>query len=81
VQIEIKGKASGRSTFITYEELDLKENLLIFLRKKGVTIASSCDGEGVCKKCVIQNDWLTCMMTLEEFFQRQPNRQIIVDYL
>jgi Na+-transporting NADH:ubiquinone oxidoreductase subunit NqrF len=81
VQIEIKGKASGRSTFITYEEQDLKENLLIFLRKKGVTIASSCDGEGVCKKCVIQNDWLTCMMTLEEFFQRQPNRQIIVDYL
>jgi Na+-transporting NADH:ubiquinone oxidoreductase subunit NqrF len=81
VQIEIKGKASGRSSFITYEELDLKENLLIFLRKKGVTIASSCDGEGVCKKCVIQNDWLTCMMTLEEFFQRQPNRQIIVDYL
>jgi Na+-transporting NADH:ubiquinone oxidoreductase subunit NqrF len=81
VQIEIKGKASGRSTFITYEAEDLKENLLIFLRKKGVTIASSCDGEGVCKKCVIQNDWLTCMMTLEEFFQRQPNRQIIVDYL
>jgi len=81
VQIEIKGKASGRSSFITYEELDLKENLLSFLRKKGVTIASSCDGEGVCKKCVIQNDWLTCMMTLEEFFQRQPNRQIIVDYL
>jgi Na+-transporting NADH:ubiquinone oxidoreductase subunit NqrF len=81
VQIEIKGKASGRSTFITYESEDLKENLLIFLRKKGVTIASSCDGEGVCKKCVIQNDWLTCMMTLEDFFQRQPNRQIIVDYL
>ena len=81
MQIEIKGKASGRSTFITYEVEDLKENLLIFLRKKGVTIASSCDGEGVCKKCVIQNDWLTCMMTLEEFFQRQPNRQIIVDYL
>lgn len=81
MQIEIKGKASGRSTFITYEEQDLKENLLIFLRKKGVTIASSCDGEGVCKKCVIQNDWLTCMMTLEEFFQRQPDRQIIVDYL
>jgi Na+-transporting NADH:ubiquinone oxidoreductase subunit NqrF len=81
VQIEIKGKASGRSTFITYEDQDLKENLLIFLRKKGITIASSCDGEGVCKKCVIQNDWPTCMMTLEEFFQRQPNKQIIVDYL
>jgi Na+-transporting NADH:ubiquinone oxidoreductase subunit NqrF len=81
MQIEIKGNASGRSEFISYEDLDLTEVLLTFLRKKGITIASSCDGEGVCKKCVIQNDWLTCEMTLEEFLQRQPNGQIIVGYL
>jgi Na+-transporting NADH:ubiquinone oxidoreductase subunit NqrF len=81
MQIEIKGNASGRSEFISYEDLDLTEVLLTFLRKKGITIASSCDGEGVCKKCVIQNDWLTCEMTLEEFLQRQPNGQITVGYL
>jgi Na+-transporting NADH:ubiquinone oxidoreductase subunit NqrF len=81
MQIEIKGKASGRSEFISYEDLDLTEVLLTFLRKKGITIASSCDGEGVCKKCVIQNDWLTCEMTLKEFLQRQPNGQITVGYL
>ena len=81
MQIEIKGNASGRSEFISYEDLDLTEVLLTFLRKKGITIASSCDGEGVCKKCVIQNDWLTCEMTLKEFLQRQPNGQITVGYL
>jgi Na+-transporting NADH:ubiquinone oxidoreductase subunit NqrF len=81
VQITIKGQASGRSQFVTYDELDLQEVLLYFLRKKGITIASSCDGEGVCKKCSIQNDWLTCEMTLEEFLQRQPNKEIIVGYL
>ena len=81
MQIEIKGKASGRSEFISYKDLDLTDVLLTFLRKKGITIASSCDGEGVCKKCVIQNDWLTCEMTLKEFLQRQPNGQITVGYL
>jgi Na+-transporting NADH:ubiquinone oxidoreductase subunit NqrF len=81
VQIEIQGQASGRSHFIAYDKKDLEEILLNFLRKKNVTIASSCDGEGVCKKCVIQNDWLTCKLTLKEFLQRQPNGIIIVGYL
>jgi Na+-transporting NADH:ubiquinone oxidoreductase subunit NqrF len=81
VQIEIVGLASGRSDFVAYEEHELKEILLTFLRSKGITIASSCDGEGVCRKCVIQNDWMTCMMTLEDLIQRQPNKKIFVGYL
>ena len=81
MQIEIKGKASGKSLYISYNTEDLSEILLKFLRAKGVTIASSCDGQGVCKKCDIQNGWLTCEMTLEEFIQRQPEKQIIVGYL
>ena len=81
MQIEIKGQASGRSIFIDYEEQDLEETLLTFLTKKGVTRASSCGGEGVCKKCDIQNGWLTCQLTLKVFFQRQADKQIIVGYL
>lgn len=81
MQIEIKGKASGRSVFIDYETQDLQEILLTFLRRKGITIASSCDGEGVCKKCDIQNGWLTCELTLEEFLQRQPDKIVYVSYL
>lgn len=75
------GKASGRIKVVDYQDPDLKEILLNFLRKKGITIASSCDGEGVCKKCDIQNGWLTCEMTLEEFLQRQPDGKIFVGYL
>jgi Na+-transporting NADH:ubiquinone oxidoreductase subunit NqrF len=81
MQIEIKGLASGRSIFINFDEYDLRQNLLVFLRSKGITIASSCDGNGVCRKCSIQNDWLTCEMTLEEFFQRQNDKKIIISYL
>lgn len=81
MQIEIIGGASGRSQFVSYTEADLTKDLLSFLRAKGITIASSCDGEGVCKKCVIQNGWTTCELTLEEFFQRQPDKKIYVSYL
>lgn len=79
--IRLQGMASGRIRELTYTEEDLKQNLLDWLRSKDITMASSCDGEGVCKKCVIQNDWLTCMMTLEEFLQRQPDHMIKVYYL
>ena len=81
MQIEVKGLASGRSTFIAFDESDLSDTLLDFLMKKNITIASSCGGEGVCKKCVIQNDWLTCTMTLKEFLQRQNDVKIFVGYL
>jgi Na+-transporting NADH:ubiquinone oxidoreductase subunit NqrF len=81
VQIEVVGTASGRSTMIEYQESDLDELLLFFLRSKGITIASSCDGEGVCKRCDIQNGWLTCQLTLKDFLQRQPDAKIFVSYL
>jgi Na+-transporting NADH:ubiquinone oxidoreductase subunit NqrF len=79
--ITVRGLASGRRTTIAYATTDLRTDLLTFLRGKGVTIASSCDGEGVCKKCGIQNGWLTCELTLEEFLQREPDGEIRVAYL
>ena len=79
--MEIVGGASGTSRFLEYGDCDLETDLLTWLRGKGVTIASSCDGEGVCKKCVIQNGWLTCEMTLKEFLSRQPDRKIFISYL
>jgi Na+-transporting NADH:ubiquinone oxidoreductase subunit NqrF len=81
LQIEILGLASGRRTIILVAPEDEEANLLQWLRQKGITIASSCDGEGVCKKCNIQNDWLTCRMTLKEFFSRQPDGVVRVSYL
>lgn len=81
MQIEVKGLASGKSTLIDFEESEADDLLLFFLRKKGITIASSCDGEGVCKRCDIQNGWLTCRLTLKDFLQRQPDGKIFVGYL
>jgi len=79
--IQIMGIASNSSSEIHYRDLDLDKNLLRFLREKGITIASSCDGEGVCKKCSIQNDWLTCKLTLKTFLERQNDGKIFVSYL
>jgi Na+-transporting NADH:ubiquinone oxidoreductase subunit NqrF len=79
--IEVIGLASGRVIEIVLNESDLQKDLLSWLRSRGITIASSCDGQAVCKKCCIQNDWLTCVLTLEEFLKRQPDRKIIVSYL
>ena len=81
MQVEIKGKASATSRFLDFDEGDKKEILLDWLRKKNITIASSCDGEGVCKKCVIQNDWLTCELTLGEFLKLCPQGIIEIAYL
>lgn len=79
--IEIVGLASQTSRSIEYSEQDLDTILLDWLRSRDVTIASSCDGEGVCKKCSIQNGWLTCELTLKSFLERQPDGKIFVGYL
>lgn len=79
--IELKGLASGTSRFLEYEESDLETDLLTWLRSKEVTVASSCDGEGICKKCVIQNGWLTCELTLREFLKLQEDGVILISYL
>lgn len=81
MQVEVLGLASGRRIILPLKAYETQENLLKWLRSKGITVASSCDGEGVCKKCDIQNGWLTCRMTLAEFLQRQPNGEIRISYL
>jgi Na+-transporting NADH:ubiquinone oxidoreductase subunit NqrF len=79
--IELVGLASKTSKFIDYVDTDLDTDLLTFLRAKKITIGSSCDGEGVCKKCDIQNGWLTCQLTLRSFLELQPDGKVFVSYL
>lgn len=81
MQVTVRGLASGKLVPVNYELSDLPLDLLTFLRAKGITIASSCDGEGVCKKCQIQEGWLTCELTLEEFLKRRADGIIEVAYL
>ncbi len=79
--IEIVGLASGTITQVEYSDSELDDNLLVWLRKKKITIASSCDGKGVCKKCNIQNDLLTCELTLTGFLEKCPEQKIFIGYL
>lgn len=81
MQITVVGAASKREINFEVENHELSENLLEWLRARGVMIASSCSGEGICKKCIIQNGWLSCKLTLKLFFEREPSGKILVDYL
>jgi Na+-transporting NADH:ubiquinone oxidoreductase subunit NqrF len=81
VQVTLIGMASGKIFLLEYSIHDLEKTLLNFLVEKEVTIASSCSGHGICKKCTIQKDWLTCEMTLKQFLERQADRKIYISYL
>jgi ferredoxin len=79
--IKVFGKASQTARNFEVTASEEEENLLQWLRLKGVTIASSCDGKGVCRKCIIQQDFTTCEMTVRSFLDLFPDGIIFVDYL
>ncbi|GAB4015949.1 MAG: hypothetical protein Fur0010_15440 [Bdellovibrio sp.] len=60
---------------------DEDENLMEFLRSHGVPVASSCCGMGVCKKCVINGNILSCMTTIAEWIKKYPQQRIEISYL
>lgn len=78
--ISVKGLASGRLVGVWPIE-DPTENLMSFLRSKGVPIASSCGGDGVCRKCVVNGDNMSCQMSLRHFLELFPDGVVEVDYL
>lgn len=59
------------------EEEELNLDLLTYLRKvKKLPIASSCEGKGICKKCICNTDLLLCKTSVKN------SPQIIkIDYL
>lgn len=77
--IRLKGLASGQEWELKVQSQD--ESLLDFLKSKNIPIASSCNGEGVCKKCMIQNEILTCQISIKEFILAYPNQAVEVSYL
>jgi len=63
--IEVWGKASGRVVARLPVE-NPNELLLFFLLRHGLPIASSCAGDGVCRKCQTSEGKLSCQLTLAE---------------
>jgi Na+-transporting NADH:ubiquinone oxidoreductase subunit NqrF len=80
--LRVRGQASGKILLhIDIQESQLDLTMLNFLSSKGITIASSCQGEGVCRKCVINAQLLTCQITLRKYLTDYPNQDVCVAYL
>lgn len=69
--LKVFGKASGR----VIAELpvdDPSEMLMFFLLRHNLPIASSCAGDGVCRKCVLSDGRLSCQVSVEEALSNGP---------
>jgi Na+-transporting NADH:ubiquinone oxidoreductase subunit NqrF len=61
---------------------DLTTPALNWLRSQGIPIASSCNGEGVCKKCIINTNLISCQLTLKDLLNDNTDEiKINVSYL
>lgn len=79
-EINLIGKSSGKKTRIDYCNDQLAQILMDFLRSNSIPIASSCRGEGICKKCKVNSEILSCQLTLAEFLSLH-GKNLTVDYL
>jgi ferredoxin len=92
IKIQIFGKASNK-IYKTIEVEDLislkNQSLMDFLLSNQIPIASSCLGEGICRKCIVNKEILSCQIELSQFIsqshiQKESNQKIIIisiDYL
>lgn len=80
-EVVIFGKASQTQVMIIeISKSDLQKTILEFLREKGIPVASSCLGEGICTKCVINDELLSCLHLVKEI-NDWPKKVITIDYL
>lgn len=82
VKLSVFGKASNKIiAVISFNEVvDGDKNLMNFLINNKITVASSCNGEGKCKKCIINNDVVSCQITVINFIRNFGNT-IVINYL
>lgn len=79
-ELRVIGESSERVTSLDVSNDDLTKTLMDYLREKNIPIASSCRGEGVCKKCLISKKVLSCSLTVKEYLD-QHGCDISVSYL
>ena len=83
LSIPVLGKASGKLVKhcpIGPNDLDL--SLLNFLRGHGLPIASSCQGLGICEKCIINQCLLSCEISVKDYVAKySEDTTVLVDYL
>lgn len=81
MQLTIYGEASQSIVKnINYNDPDLAKDLLSFLREAEIPIASSCSGSGICKLCNINDNIISCEITLKDFIKTYGH-EIRIKYL
>ncbi|MBH49079.1 MAG: hypothetical protein CME71_13000 [Halobacteriovorax sp.] len=82
--IKVFGGASKKLVSeLEVDELSMDLTLMEFLRLKKVPVASSCYGEGVCRKCIVkveETEVLSCMMTIKHFLNNHEP-VVLISYL
>lgn len=79
--LTIKGGASQKTVAIINCDGHENKNLMEFLRSQGIPLASSCFGMGICEKCVINENVLSCMFTVAQYIESTANQPIEISYL
>jgi Na+-transporting NADH:ubiquinone oxidoreductase subunit NqrF len=72
----LKSIAVGPEAFST--------NLMELLLANGIPVASSCNGDGACMKCILTangENILSCQINLSELFQDNATVTVIISYL
>jgi Na+-transporting NADH:ubiquinone oxidoreductase subunit NqrF len=83
-QLLVKGLASKRDikVFTWENSKDIpKLSLMEFLRSQKIPVASSCFGEGVCRRCKVSETILSCQVKVFELFKAHNDLEITIDYL
>ena len=84
-ELIIYGGASQKKVLsIKLNQEELNQNLMNFLLDHKINIASSCNGDGVCQKCIIWQDekyYLSCQIKLSEIFKNSFSQSFRVSYL
>ncbi len=82
-KIIIRGSSSKKKLKEIIFDSNNETSLMEMLRSHNIPIASSCYGEGVCKKCMINDDIISCQMKVREFLELSTkyNNTITISYL
>ncbi|PIK15828.1 2Fe-2S iron-sulfur cluster-binding protein [Halobacteriovorax sp. JY17] len=81
LEVIIFGQASHTQIKkITLKESDLEKTILEFLQENKIPVASSCMGEGICKKCVINENILSCFKLVKDIYNWEKPT-IYISYL
>lgn len=65
-RLVVYAQASKKEHIHHLSKKDKEMDALKWLQKNDYPIASSCDGEGICKKCIINENLLACQVKMKD---------------